>query len=130
MIYELDWSRPDAEEFTNEAIVGILTGATRQEIDAALAEVLRNTGRSVKQGWHGPVFIKVFQKLGFNTGDYWGKFDPGTEKPCIMRTTSFQKGYWFAWIYDGELVNNKWTLDEWRKKWKKLKITSMLQVWI
>jgi len=123
MDYELAWNSVCAgqTDFTNIELVGILTGLSYEEIELAAP---------LKPTWNGQAFVKTFTKLGFNTSERFCKFDPETRKPCLMRATWYQKGYWSAWIYDGKLVNNMWTLEEWQKKYHKLKITSMLQVWI
>lgn len=128
--YELDWSRPDALEFTNHSLVGVLTGLPYEEIEAARKQVWLETGRKGKRGWYGQSFIKVLYALGFNTSEAWIKFDPFTDKPCIMRTNTEDRNGWYAWIYHDGLINNSWTLDEWKKEYSFLKITSMLQVWI
>lgn len=120
MKYELDWDR-DSLLKSNQWFVAVLTGLSDEEIHAISPS---------KAKWRVQVFVEVFKKLGFNTSERFVKFDPDTDKPCIMRTTSFQKGYWYAWIYYDGLVNNTWTISGFNERWPRLKITSMLQVWI
>lgn len=120
MNYELDWDRPSLEK-SNAWFIGVLTGLPDDEIFEACPN---------KELWGGQAFVKTFKKLGFNTSERFEKFDPETDKPCIMRTVSYQKGKWFAWIYYNGLVDNTYTLAQFREKWPRLRITSMLQVWI
>jgi len=129
MNYELDWAWLGSAG-GNIEVVGILTGIPEEDILIAQKEVWRVNKYKDLKSWPGPAFIKMFRFLGFNTNDRFIKFDPNTDKPCIMRTTCYRKNYWFVWIYDGEHVNNTYTLAEWKKEYKKFKITSMLQVWI
>lgn len=130
--YELAWEHlEEASKGNNFALVAVLTGLEIDDIKEVNIEVCRVNGISrYKTAWGGQHFIKLFRALGFNTNDRFVKFDPNTDKPCIIRTTSFQKGYWYAFIFDGKLVDNIWTLEQFHVRWKKLKITSMLQVWI
>lgn len=123
MEYELDWGRvlPGQTQLSNIDIVGILTGLPDEEIRKVAP---------TKDAWNGQDFVKTFKALGFNTSERFEKFNPDTRKPCLMRASWYQKGYWSAWIYDGKLVSNAWTLEEWRKQYHKLRITSMLQVWL
>jgi len=131
MTYELDWNRPHEKDLhDNFTLVGILTGLPKEDLIEAQKEVWRLNRRSLSKGWGGQSFIQLFRFLGFNTNNRFIKFDPDTDKPCIMRTTSFQKGYWYGFIYHDGLVNNEMALEDWKKCYKKLKITSMLQIWI
>jgi len=121
--YELDWEgvRWCNLQYSNLRIIKILTGLSWEEIKLASPD---------KDAWHGRDFISTATKLGFNTSERFIKFDKNTDKPCIMRTKSDIKGYWWAWIYDGELVNNCWTFEEWQAEYPELKATSMPQIWI
>lgn len=118
MKYELDWHRRERD---NRWFIGVLTGLPYDEIKAACP---------AGDCWGGQAFVMAFRKLGFNTTPRWVKFDPGTDKPCIIRTTSEKKGYWHAWIYNDGLVNNSYTLEQFTKEFPEDRITSMLQVWI
>ena len=106
-------------------MIAILTGLPFDEIIQAAPD---------KKAWHSRDFIATFRKLGFNTSDRFIKFDEKTDKPCIMRTTSDRKGYWYGWVYYDEMIyigNHEGIyLDTWKKDYNDLKITSMLQVWI
>ncbi|MCF0074039.1 hypothetical protein LZD49_26390 [Dyadobacter sp. CY261] len=116
--YELDWNRPERD---NRYYIGVLTGLPASELLAACPK---------KDLWRGPEFVQAFKKLGFNTSEGWVKFDSQTDKPCLLRTTSDQKNMWFVWIYHNGVINNRWTVGEWREEYKELRITSMLQVWL
>lgn len=120
--YELDWPRNSGKH--NIDLVGILTGLPVEEIiEAAPKGTL----------WRGPSFTCLFRDLGFNTSQGFVPFDPDTEHPCLMRTTSFRKNEWYAWAYFDRKVyapTDSFTFDAWLRYYKRLKITSMLQVWI
>ena len=124
MKYELDSGRwyHKNNHYQN---IAILTGLPYSEIIPACPK---------KEIWHGQDFVKVFQKLGFNTTQRFEKFRQDCDKPMLMRTTSFQKGFWYAWVYYDHVVylgdNATMTFDDWQKAWKRLKPTSMLPVWI
>jgi hypothetical protein len=121
--YELDWEgvRWSNIQYSNTRLVKILTGLSYEEIKTAAPD---------KEAWNGQDFIKTFYKLGFNTSERFIKFDPATDKPCIMRTTWYTKKNWGAFIYNNGLVNNYYTLDMWKDAFPEIRITSMLQVWI
>lgn len=131
--YELDWQNFTKEDLENNYVtVKVLTGAEFDDIEIARKEVWRLAGRKDSRAWYGQSFIQVFRMLGFNTSKFI-KFDPDTDKPCIMRCKYLRdESHWHAFIYHDGLVNNRWTLEEWRKSHieKYWKITSMLQVWI
>ncbi len=123
MNYELDTYRYHEDD--NIRIIAVLTGLPDEEIIAACTN---------KELWGGQDFVRIFKKLGFNTNERFEKFDPDTDKPCIMRTTSFKKRVWFGWVYYKGIVYgdalDQYTMEEWKKKWPRLKITSLLQVWL
>ena len=123
MKFEIDWPRVEAP---NDHIwmIGCLTGLSDQEIIDVV---------SARESWNGQEYVRSFRNLGFNCNPRFVKFDPATKYPCIMRSTSEYKGYWNAWVYNNGMVYGSWfrmTLDKWKENYPKLKITSMLQVWI
>lgn len=99
----------------------------------------------IKDRMRGSDFIKTFNKLGYNTNNRFIKFDQDTKYPIIMRCVGDQKGVWFAFVYSNGKIFNPSNNDIFDindtniiRKYKKsffikpyrLKITSMLQVWI
>jgi len=134
MKYELDWSHLEQASrpyYSNRHLVSIFTGIDPYDVYDAQIEVCRLNKKSVSDAWGGQMFVKVFHFLGFNTSDRFIKFDPDTDKPCIMRCII--PGYhsqWWAFVYQDGIINNKWTIDQWQARHTNLKITSMLQIWI
>lgn len=84
--------------------------------------------------WRGRDFVALAAKLGFNTSERFIKFDPYTDKSCIMRCQREKETkHWYGWVYyDGFVYSNgnRVRLAEWKVKFRDLRITSMLQIWI
>lgn len=120
--YELAWPRMTGNK--NEDILGILTGLSPAEIHAAAP---------ANGIWRGQAFVKAARSLGFNCNGHFIPFDRDTEHPCIMRTTSFQKGFWYPWVYYENVVYTQTDAMQfavWQKQFPRLRVTSMLQIWI
>jgi len=124
MKYELDWTR--VYENHHHETVAVLTGLPIEDIVAA---------SPTSEKWYGRDYVKTFYKLGFNTSERFIKFDPNTDKPCMIRAVEIDKerSGWYSWVYyDNWIVENGacYTLEMWKQSFPQLKITSMLQVWI
>lgn len=132
MSYELAWEHLERmERGSNISLCALFTGLPVFDIREARKEVCRQNNKPNADAWGGQAFVQVFRFLGFNTDARFVKFDPNTDKPCIMRTVDPDvKGRWYAFVYNDGLVNNSYTLKEWQQYFPDLKITSMLQVWI
>lgn len=123
MKYELDAGRWYEHSIHTE--IAILTGHDIITIRQASPE---------KDAWSPRDFVKTFEKLGFNTSERFIKFNPETDKPCIIRMPDqVDKGHWFGavyysgWVYLGNY--ERWKIEQFLKA-NNLHVTSMLQVWI
>ena len=122
--YELDWTR--THDNHHHQIIAVLTSLSIEEIISA-------SPKSNK--WHGRDYVKTFYKLGFNTSERFVKFDPSTDKPCMIRAVEIdnERSGWYSWAYyDNCIVDDgvQYSLGLWTRYFPQLKITSMLQVWI
>lgn len=111
----------------HETIIGLLTGLTLEEIEAATPR---------RKFWYTRDYMHAFFKLGFNTNPRFIRFDPATEYPCIMRCQKKpDDGHWYGWVYYDNLVYHThgylWEFDKWIEEYSEdFRVTSMLQVWI
>ncbi|MBE8712547.1 hypothetical protein [Sphingobacterium hungaricum] len=124
-------------DFHHHSVISTLTGLSFEEADKVVKDVRR-------KGWSGQTYIKVFQNLGFNTNPRFIKFDPATPYPCILRCRNQVKGYWYLFYYNDGIVydgyGKSFALDDniqiskrggaYFLKRYRMKVTSMLQVWI
>ncbi len=124
-------------DLLNQSVISSLTGLDFDEADQAVKSI------SLKS-WSGKTYIEVFQNLGFNTNPRFVKFDPNTHYPCIMRCRNHVKGYWYLFLYHDSIVydihGNSFRLDDPYNVVKRngsyfltnyrMKVTSMLQVWV
>ena len=123
--YELDYGR--SEENGHHEEIAILTGHSIEDIIAA---------SSLKSIWHTSDYILAFQKLGFNCDTRFVKFDPKTDKPCMMRFTrkDIKDNYWYSHVYYNDKVyfgRGEWCrFDDFRELNPEIRITSMLRVWL
>lgn len=123
MKYELDAGRWYEHSIHTE--IAILTGLPIEEITEAATAGDR---------WAPRDFVKTFAKLGFNTSERFIKFDPQTDKPCIIRMPDPKdKSHWYGavyyngWVYTGK--SQRYSLKVFLEG-QGLRATSMLQVWI
>ncbi len=121
----------------NQSVISSLTGLDFEDSDKSVKEVKRLL-------WSGQTYVQVFRKLGFNTNPRFIKFDPQTPYPCIMRCINHKKGVWYLFLYHQGVVydihGNSFHLNDpsevskmngsYFLKWYRMKVTSMLQVWI
>lgn len=125
------------ENYHHESTISTLTGLEFEEAKEAVKKM--KTKR-----WTGQVYIKCFQMLGFNTNQRFIRFDPSTDKPCILRCRNHTKGYWYLFYYNNGFIHD---IHGWRFSLKDpesvsfkngsyflkdygMKVTSMLEVWI
>lgn len=121
-----------------ETLVGTLTGLDYEDIKPRSEKIKR---------WGGQTFVKLFRDLGYNVNPRFIAFDPETNYPCLMRCRSFDRKdpYWYGFGYydnviydqDGDTYFTEEVFKTIRgksyfvtKSGAKLRVTSMLQVWI
>lgn len=132
MEYEIDFRY--IKDCSHKSLFCTLTGLEPEEVDHVVKRVMK-----------GRDFINGFRSLGFNTNPRFCKFDPETKYPCILRCQGDLKGTWYAFIYYKGIIwdpyhNDFYNLDDvkdmryFRRKYYftnfRIRITSMLQVWI
>ena len=123
--YELDYLR--SHDNGHHEIIAILTGHEIEDIVAASSE---------NQIWYPKMYIAAFRKLGFNCDDRFVKFNPDTDKPCMMRfkRNDIKESYWHAFAYYDHKVYlgaGEWyKFDLFIEANPHFRITSMLRVWI
>lgn len=124
-IYELDNSR--TYENGHHEIIAILTGHEIQDIIAVSPD---------KDYWYARDYISVFNKLGFNTGNRFIKFDPLADKPCMMRfkNTLTPGNHWHAIAFYNQKLYLGNNVEIWFLSFieanPEIVVTSMLQIWI
>lgn len=121
----------------HESTLSTLTGLDFDEVH----HMVKSIG---KKRWGGQLYIKVLQNLGFNTNPRFVKFNSDTSYPCILRCRNHEKGIWYLFYYcNGTIYDwrgNSFRLNDKTQvasingsyffKQYKMKITSMLEVWI
>lgn len=88
--------------------------------------------------WYARTFLKIFDELGYNHDPRFRKFDPTTEKPCLMRfiKTGKKEGHWYSAVYSNGYVYacglGKMKFEDYVNEHitGSYRITSMMRVWI
>lgn len=132
MEYEIEYRH--IKDNSHQSLFCTLTGLEPEEVEPVLKGVMK-----------GRDFINGFRLLGFNVNSRFCKFDPDTPYPCVLRCLGETKGVWYAFVYykgkiwdpyhndfyslndikDMRFFNRKYYFTHFR-----IRITSMLQVWI
>ena len=132
MKYEIEYRY--FPESGHRSLFSTITGLEPEEFDHLL-----------KPSMTGKQFINSFRSLGFSTNDRFVKFDPDTEYPVVLRCKGDSDRWWYSFMYydgiiwdphnnefyklkdikDMRYIKRRYYFTQYR-----LRITSMLQVWI
>jgi hypothetical protein len=125
--YEIEYVCKPGYHWQSE--IAMLTGYPVEDVIEVIPE---------RHIWYAKNFINTFKLLGFNHDPRFVKFNPATDKPCLMRfvKAGTKENRWYSAVYyDGHVYAvgyGKMTFERFVKVHitPHYRVTSMLRVWI